>query len=450
MGNGAVDGGSTGAKPSPRPRIRLSPIGFWSYSRRDDELSRGRLSQLRSLLLAELQTQYGRDGIQLFQDVSAIPHGADWERITTGAIDESTFFIPIVTPFYMQSRWCARETKMFEAREEAIFETHPDLSRDRRRIFPLLWIDVKDVEALDEEAAAALKVAQWCDFSHLRHRNLDHDEEVLAKVAAFAKSIVDVLQLRVEAPLTAEERVAIAAAQQQHLREAAALRERDEEHRRRTESARQTEEGRRRREAETRRLEAEQAEAEGRAAEARAAAEQRELLELELAEREAARDARRARRNALLARQWEKLRGVAGSRLLWLGLPGAGALLLALWFVPALLGPGEESPRGGLNSSAGASARPTPEAPSVRPVPPPASIYARIHGRWCIYGNRDSAQTFSGDARVLRSSFTGGSQTEIIGRSHENRLVTDLATYSFENDRLIIEEAGGRQWATRC
>jgi TPR repeat protein len=193
-------------RAAPRPKIRLSPVGFWSYSRRDDEFSRGRLSQLRSLLLAELQTQYGRDGIQLFQDVSTIPHGADWERITTGAIDQSTFFIPIVTPFYMQSRWCARETKMFEAREEAIFETYPDLSRDRRRIFPLLWIDVSEVEAVDEEAGAALKVAQWCDFSRLRHRNLDHDEEVLAKVAAFAKSIVDLLQFRVAAPIGDEER----------------------------------------------------------------------------------------------------------------------------------------------------------------------------------------------------------------------------------------------------
>jgi hypothetical protein len=228
MGNGAVDGGSTGAKLSPRPRIRLSPIGFWSYSRNDDIFSQGRISKLRSLLLAELRTQYGRDDVQLFQDVSEIQPGADWERATSGAVDQSTFFIPVVSPFYLQSEWCAREAKMFEARERMIFDTYPDLPRDRRRIFPLLWIDVREIDPVDEEAFTAVRAAQWSDFTKLRHRNLEQDEEVLAKVAAFAKSIVDVLQRRVEAPLGEEEKAQIAREAEEAQRRAEEERERQE------------------------------------------------------------------------------------------------------------------------------------------------------------------------------------------------------------------------------
>ena len=40
-------------------------------------MSRGALSALRSQLKAELQQQYGREPITIFQDVGAIPPGAE-------------------------------------------------------------------------------------------------------------------------------------------------------------------------------------------------------------------------------------------------------------------------------------------------------------------------------------------------------------------------------------
>jgi hypothetical protein len=50
-------------------------VGFFSYSRRDDERSEGALSRLRARIYSELGLQLGRD-FRLWQDVSAIPHGA--------------------------------------------------------------------------------------------------------------------------------------------------------------------------------------------------------------------------------------------------------------------------------------------------------------------------------------------------------------------------------------
>ena len=56
----------------------LQPTGFWSYTSSDDKSSRGKLSQLRSLVAAELQQHIGRRReVHVFQDVASIPPGRD-------------------------------------------------------------------------------------------------------------------------------------------------------------------------------------------------------------------------------------------------------------------------------------------------------------------------------------------------------------------------------------
>lgn len=57
----------------------LPPIGFWSYTSSDEQSANGRLSRLRELLAQELQLKVGREPkVHIFQDVAAIPHGANW------------------------------------------------------------------------------------------------------------------------------------------------------------------------------------------------------------------------------------------------------------------------------------------------------------------------------------------------------------------------------------
>jgi hypothetical protein len=53
-------------------------VGFFSYSRKDDENSEGALSRLRLRIHRELRLQLGRD-FRLWQDTAAIPDGALWE-----------------------------------------------------------------------------------------------------------------------------------------------------------------------------------------------------------------------------------------------------------------------------------------------------------------------------------------------------------------------------------
>ncbi|MGB8631581.1 MAG: toll/interleukin-1 receptor domain-containing protein, partial [Xanthobacteraceae bacterium] len=91
-------------------------VGFFSYSRRDDEHSLGALSRLRARIQSELRLQMGRD-FRLWQDTAAIPEGALWENEIKRAISESVFFIPIVTPSAVGSAQCRFEFKAFLERE---------------------------------------------------------------------------------------------------------------------------------------------------------------------------------------------------------------------------------------------------------------------------------------------------------------------------------------------
>ena len=56
-------------------------VGFFSYSREDDEGSGGKLSKLRERIQEELRLQLGRTrkDFRLWQDKVAIAHGELWE-----------------------------------------------------------------------------------------------------------------------------------------------------------------------------------------------------------------------------------------------------------------------------------------------------------------------------------------------------------------------------------
>src|SRR5271168_1006819 len=97
--------------------MSLEPVGFWSYTRDDDARSRGKLSQLRTLLADELQGRFGRAyKVHIFQDIVAISYGAAWETEIKVALDSCSFFIPIITPGFLQSEMCCREVMLFHQR----------------------------------------------------------------------------------------------------------------------------------------------------------------------------------------------------------------------------------------------------------------------------------------------------------------------------------------------
>lgn len=178
-------------------RIRLPPIGFWSYTRRDDELAKGKLADLRALIVEELEAQLGEQ-TPVFKDTISIPHGARWEPITKKALADATFFIPILTPNFLRSEWCCREVRLFLDREQQLGAAYPELA-GLSRIFPIHYIDAAQADTRDEGVVETLMQLQHLDFLEMRHRGID-EAPVRSKVAAFVTSIRDLMRIRVEIP----------------------------------------------------------------------------------------------------------------------------------------------------------------------------------------------------------------------------------------------------------
>jgi chemotaxis protein histidine kinase CheA len=287
----------------------LSPIGFWSYARQDDE---ERLSALRSILQRQLQQKYGREPIKIFQDVAAIPPGADWNMKISEALHSSTFLIPIITPNFLESEWCNQEFFLFLEREQAIANEFPELAQ-AKRIFPIFYIDITDVDAFRDDLLPELRKRQWTNFRDLIYKSDTH-EDVRLRLDQIAESIVKVLRLdqraaRERRNVAAQEQAAQAAAAQQaalaqkaaaeqKAKEDAALRSQQEEAARIAREAQQAQQAREA-EAQAQLRAQQQAEQQARDAEAQAR---------RLAEQQQREQAARIAREAQLAQEAEAQR----------------------------------------------------------------------------------------------------------------------------------------------
>jgi lipoprotein NlpI len=142
-------------------------VGFFSYSREDDEAFKGALSALRDGIQRELSAQLGRSKttFRLWQDQAAIAPGKLWESEIKTAIDQSVFFIPIVTPRVVNSKYCKFEFESFLAREATIGRS--DL------VFPIVYISVAALEDeakwRDDPVLSIIARRQYVDWRPLRH-----------------------------------------------------------------------------------------------------------------------------------------------------------------------------------------------------------------------------------------------------------------------------------------
>jgi tetratricopeptide (TPR) repeat protein len=169
-------------------------VGFFSYSRSDDEHLEKALSLLRKRIRGELHAQLGRD-LRLWQDTEAIPHGTLWEGEIKKAIAESAFFIPIITPSVVNSSYCRMEFEAFLDRESVLLRD--DL------IFPILYIRVpalaKEDQRSRDNVLKIIHVRQYADWTKIRLNDVA-SPEVGKQIARFCEDIVKALHKPWESP----------------------------------------------------------------------------------------------------------------------------------------------------------------------------------------------------------------------------------------------------------
>src|SRR5215510_7820160 len=163
-------------------------VGFFSYSREDDEAFKGTLSGLRDGIYRELSAQLGRSKktFRLWQDQEAIASGKLWETEIKTAINQFIFFIPSVTPRSINSKYCKFEFESFLAREKAIDRS--DL------IFPILYISVAALENeakwRDDPVLSTIGRRQYVDWRPLRHLDVQ-TTAVREQIERLCRNIVD-------------------------------------------------------------------------------------------------------------------------------------------------------------------------------------------------------------------------------------------------------------------
>ena len=200
-------------------------VGFFSYSREDDEDSGGKLSKLRERIQAELRGQLGRTkkDFRLWQDKTAIAHGELWEDRIKSAVAESVFFIPIITPTAVKSYHCKFEFDSFLAREKKL---------DRNNlVFPIVYIPVPaltDDRWHQDSLLAIIGSRQYEQWQNLRQLD-PSSTEVALRVEKFCENICKALQQPWLSPQERQETEARQRAEEERRREEAETKRRLDE-----------------------------------------------------------------------------------------------------------------------------------------------------------------------------------------------------------------------------
>ena len=168
-------------------------VGFFSYSREDDEDSMDWFDcsegPHRGRSLPGPNSAAPETVSALWQDKKAIAPGKLWEREIRSAIAEAVFFIPIVSPTTLNSPHCKTEFQLFLEREREMGRS--DL------IFPILYIQAPQLEkgaSIPKDSLASLIAArQSVDWRDLQHHDVE-SEKVKAKVSHLCVKIAEALR----------------------------------------------------------------------------------------------------------------------------------------------------------------------------------------------------------------------------------------------------------------
>ena len=135
-------------------------VGFLSYSHLDDEADGGRIRRLAQKIQAEYRVLTG-DQLEIFVDRSDLRWGQKWRERIDGALQSTTFFIPVLSPSFFASDECRKEFLNF-------FNTTRSLGVPRY-LLAIRYAPVDDlVEGSADQAKAIAAETQYKSWDTLR------------------------------------------------------------------------------------------------------------------------------------------------------------------------------------------------------------------------------------------------------------------------------------------
>ncbi|MFJ6987973.1 MULTISPECIES: toll/interleukin-1 receptor domain-containing protein [unclassified Streptomyces] len=160
-------------------------VGFWSYTRRDNEINKGRICELAQLIADEYEATTA-EKLRIFVDKDNLEWGAEWRARIEAALAGTTFCIPIVTPAFFKSTECRREVLTFSGHAKSLGL--------EELLLPILYVKVPEFSSSSpDEVMSLIASRQYVDWTKLRHE--DENSPVHRKaVADLAERLVGILE----------------------------------------------------------------------------------------------------------------------------------------------------------------------------------------------------------------------------------------------------------------
>jgi hypothetical protein len=125
----------------------------------------------------------GQD-LELFLDREDLQWGHQWRLRINDALQETTFFIPVVTPRYFLSQECRNELLKFAGYARSLGA--------EELLLPILYVDVDDLkEDSSDDAKALIAGTQYADWRDLRLFG-ESSEEYVRAVNKLARRLADI------------------------------------------------------------------------------------------------------------------------------------------------------------------------------------------------------------------------------------------------------------------
>lgn len=185
------------ARPMVRDMDNHLASGFLSYARSDDERELGRIKRLADRIMAEFETLTGLN-IEIFVDRDRIQWGDSFRNKLEEALQETTFFIPVLTPTYFLRDECRKEMLDFVNGAKALGLNELLLS--------IRYVDVPDLreDSTDELKAIAAKM-EYEDWTSIRLADED-SSQYRVSINKLAQRLVDLTQVLEDRGLVAEKK----------------------------------------------------------------------------------------------------------------------------------------------------------------------------------------------------------------------------------------------------
>jgi hypothetical protein len=164
-------------------------LAFLSYTRKDDEFFGGYITAFRKMLENAVQVVTGETSFQVFQDIDGIVIGENWEKKLDEAIHGSSFFVPMLSPLFFNSKHCREEVEKFLEHERALKRS--DL------ILPIYFLTTAKLEKEEERTKdpLATEFAKRQLFDWRQQANVPlQDPAGRVAILALARAVANALE----------------------------------------------------------------------------------------------------------------------------------------------------------------------------------------------------------------------------------------------------------------